>query len=337
MKPALIRCSLAVLILALACNPGPPAGGGESSLATESATTLTWMPAFDTADAGFLSSVWGSAPDDVYIVGGQPDRAQAYHFDGTGWSAMNLPQVPLLIWVFGVSPDAVFAVGEQGTALFFDGTDWQITETGTSSDLFGVWGSAVDDVWAVGGDVAAGPMVILHYDGRAWQPVTLPELDRESTALLKVWGSSARHVFAVGQSGVILGYDGLEWSQVPSGTGQDLITLWGTGPDHIVAVGGRSNGVLAVFDGAGWSSQSVAPLPGLNGVFLDNPTQAVVVGLIGTAASINLSTFEVTPQVTPTVQTLHAVWGDGSGTFYAVGGSSTAQPYTGVALVATAE
>lgn len=337
MKRAFIRWGLTVILSALACTPSPPAGGPGAIDEAITPTVITWMPAFDTSEVGFLSSVWGSGPDDVFIVGGQPQQAQAFHYDGAGWSAMELPAGPVLIWVFGFGPDAVFAVGEQGTAVFFDGTSWKVTETGTTLDLFGVWGVAPDDVWAVGGQVATGPPIILHYDGQRWDEVALPELDRTSTALLKVWGTSAQHLFAVGQSGIILNYDGNIWSQQLSGTGQDLITLWGTSPDHIVAVGGRSNGVLAVFDGMGWISQSVSPLPGLNGVFLETPNRAIVVGLIGTAASIDPFSFEVTPQVTTTSETLHAVWADGAGRFYAVGGGSSAEPYTGVALLGIAQ
>ena len=151
-----------------------------------------------------------------------------------------------------------------GGVVHYDGMRWAEMDSGSDVDLWGVWGSDPNDVWAVGGNIPDGPPIILHYDGMAWSSVEVPMLDRSSTALLKVWGTSSANVFAVGQLGVIVKYDGNSWQQVPSGTGEDLISLWGSGPSQIVAVGGRNNGVVARYDGSGWTSQSIAPFVGLN-------------------------------------------------------------------------
>ena len=82
-----------VILSALACTPSPPGGGAGATGETAAPTVITWVPAFDTAEVGFLSSVWGSGPDDVYMVGGQPEEGQAFRYDGTNWSAMELPAV----------------------------------------------------------------------------------------------------------------------------------------------------------------------------------------------------------------------------------------------------
>jgi hypothetical protein len=105
--------------------------------------------------------------------------------------------------------------------------------------------SARRDVWVVGGDAAASgdappAPVLLHFDGTAFAPVALPPVDRTFRALFKVWAADATHVWAVGQSGVVLAFDGRAWTQVLAGTDQDLISLWGTGPTQVAAVGGRS-------------------------------------------------------------------------------------------------
>ena len=47
--------------------------GDKSDSAADSAdpgATVTWSEAFDTSAAGSLSGVWGTGPDDVFIVGG---------------------------------------------------------------------------------------------------------------------------------------------------------------------------------------------------------------------------------------------------------------------------
>ena len=323
-----------MLIAACGCTPMTPDDGGSDN-GPDTPTAPEWREAFPTSGEGFLSGVWGSGPDDVFVVGGQPEQSVIFHYDGATWETMDTPDTPILIWAFGFGPDDVYAVGEQGTALHYDGSSWSQMSTNTEDDLWGVWGAAPDDIWAVGGEIDTGPPILLHYDGQSWSQQTVPPLDRNSTALLKIWGTSSDHIFAVGQTGVILEYDGSDWQQIDAGTADDLVSLWGNGPDEIVAVGGRSNATIATYDGTKWTSRSAAPLPGLNGVFPIDANQYLVGGLIGSAAVYNFTTDEFKTETTTTIQTIHAVWNDGANKTYAVGGRSSATPYTGVALMRT--
>ena len=45
----------------------------------------------NTTATGALSGVWGTAPDNVYIVGGSDAGGEIHHFDGTAWSPMDVP------------------------------------------------------------------------------------------------------------------------------------------------------------------------------------------------------------------------------------------------------
>lgn len=329
------RIGMVAIIAAGGCGPPGPVDIGPDDAPAQSPQAV-WREAFDPAGAGFMSSVWGSAPDDVFTVGGQPEQAAVFHYDGAAWTSMEVPELPIFVWVFGFGSDDVIAVGERGAAARYDGSNWQALDTGVDADLFGVWGAMPDDLWAVGGNLAEGPPLILHFNGGDWTEVALPQNDRNPTALLKVWGTSADNVFAVGQNGIILHYDGSAWRQVASGTSADLISLWGSAPNQVLSVGGRASARMSVYDGDAWQSHT-SPLPGLNGVFVPDAGTAVVVGLLGTAATVDLSTVILTPETTPTALTLHAVWGDGAGRTYAVGGRSSERPYTGVAIVRTME
>ncbi|MGB0715407.1 MAG: WD40/YVTN/BNR-like repeat-containing protein [Phycisphaerae bacterium] len=304
-------------------NDGDPDGAG----------TITWSEPYDATDDGFLSAAWGTGPDNVYIVGGQPDSGVILHFDGTDYARETIPDVPILIWAFGFGEDEIYAVGEQGAVLLFDGTAWTELDSGTDIDLFGVWGSSPDDIWMVGGEAGFGSPVILRYDGTTFENVPVPETDREDSALLKVWGTAADDVFAVGEQGLILRYDGTSWTQQPSGTSEDLVALWGTGSDNIVAVGGRANAAVLTYDGTSWSVRSTPGLAGLNGVFLVEPDVAVIGGLVGTLADFNIVSGDVTLASSTTIDTIHAIFEDGAGTFYAVGGQNFGSPFTGVLLV----
>lgn len=70
--------------------------------------------------------------------------------------------------------------------------------------------------------------------------------------LMSVWGTGPQDVYAVGQPGVILHYDG-DWTltSVPDTT---LTAVWGAASDDVYACG--HNGAIWHFDGAAWSRQS---------------------------------------------------------------------------------
>ena len=63
-----------------------------------------------------------------------------------------------------------------------------------------------------------------------------------------VWGSSSTDVFAVGDEGTILHYDGSTWSPMESGLKKVLNAVWGTsGTDVFVAGDG---GTILHYDGS---------------------------------------------------------------------------------------
>jgi hypothetical protein len=55
--------------------------------------------------------------------------------------------------------------------------------------------------------------------------------------LYGVWGSSGSDVFAVGDYGTIVHYDGSSWSSMSSGTGNGLDGVWGSSGSDVFAVG----------------------------------------------------------------------------------------------------
>ena len=66
-------------------------------------------------------------------------------------------------------------------------------------------------------------------------------------ALTSVWGSSATDVWAVGEEGTLLHFDGTKWNTLDSGTFQDLYAVSGSGPDDVWAVG---DDVIVHYDGS---------------------------------------------------------------------------------------
>jgi len=301
----------------------------------------SWRTALDADDSiGAFLSVWGASADDVWAVGGQVDAlgdrgtGAAYRRQAGAWAAADLPaDAPLLNWVHGTA-SRLWIVGNAGAAYYREGEAWTTTETGTDAPLWGCWAVADDDVWAVGGDALnpdADP-VIVHFDGTAWSDHALPELDRDANAMFKVWAAAADDVWVVGDSGVILHFDGQAWAQTPSGTGADLISLWGTGPDNVVAVGGRSIGTIARWNGTAWSVEEVGRIPGINGVWMDERGDAALAGNDGAAALLYAPAFETELEESGAgIMVLHGIYGFDNGERISVGGSlNRSPPYFGI-------
>jgi hypothetical protein len=94
-------------------------------------------------------------------------------------------------------------------------------------------------------------------------------------ALLGIWGSGPRDVFAVGNRGTILHYDGSAWSAQTSGTVEELHGVWGSGPGDVFAVG---SGTMLHYDGTAWREQTLGIRPDLSAVWGSGPTNLYAVG-----------------------------------------------------------
>ena len=67
-----------------------------------------------------------------------------------------------------------------------------------------------------------------------------------------IWGPPGGSLFAVGDSGLVLRYDGSAWSLSPSGTRARLAAVSGSSGTDVWA--GGAGGTLLHFDGSGWSA-----------------------------------------------------------------------------------
>lgn len=311
----------------------------------------TWSAAFENSGGGALSGVWGSGPSDVFVVGGDADGAEIWHFDGSQWAAMRAPEdASLLVWVAGFGPDDVWAVGLDGTMVHYDGAAWSPVQTNLDVELWGVFGRASDDLWVVGGDPDTDDICgdaarqgekscIWHWDGSSLAPVALPEgeNDRRATSIFKVWGVGDALV-AVGQKGLLLSHDGTDWRRESAGAeaNEDFVSCAGTAPENIVCVGGRGNARIATRDAEGWDTVAPSGLGGLNAVAMTGPDEAIVGGIYGWVGRYTPGQSDPVEEGLLSSEDIHAMWWDGQDRTYAVGGHFL-PPYSGVAFVRTVE
>lgn len=143
--------------------------------------------AFSPVGSRYFFGVWGSADNNVVVVG--------------SFSSL-LP-------------------GTQGYVYRWNGVTFT-QELNGSVDLGGfqtvraVWGIDADNIWAVGNS-----SLVLYYNGTSWAKQSLPVA---GVTLYDVWGKADNDMYCVGSLGstnYIFWWNGATWSEVYSGTGSD--------------------------------------------------------------------------------------------------------------------
>jgi len=167
-----------------------------------------------------IYAMWGASPTDVWAV---TEGGDVLHTDGTEWSVVHTHTRPLY-GVYGTSRTDVHIVGLDGTALHWNGTEWSTRNTNTTHVLVGLWAADAEQAMAVGArDFTSG--VAMRYSG------TWAEIPPGTTRILSaVWGAVGFDLYAVGDLGTIVRYDGTSWSTMTSGTTEFLWAITGA-PD----------------------------------------------------------------------------------------------------------
>jgi hypothetical protein len=158
-------------------------------LSTTHRVNGTWNSLLD----GWLYGVYGTGPNDVWIVG---SGREIDHWDGVSWNRRSGSSDDVVYRsVWGSTSNDFWLAGTRGNIYHYDGSAWTASKSGTYNDLYKIWGSGAHDVWAAG---ATG--VVVHWDGNAWAP---SETGTEYS-LRCITGTSANDVWTTGDDGVIL-------------------------------------------------------------------------------------------------------------------------------------
>jgi len=276
---------------------------------------------------GALLSVWGTAADDVWAVGGRGElsgKPAVLHFDGNAWTRVDSGVASVdLWWVFGFAGGDVFFTGSGGTILRYRSGQFERMATPRSGIVFGLWGAAANDLWAVGaGDDGRG--IVWRYDGAQWRDAN-PPADTPGL-VLKVHGQRGDEVWISCASGVTLHWDGAALTRVPTGVASSLFSIVTT-PDVVIAVGGGAGvGDIVEHDATGWTTRPNLVPVAWRGVAAAGDT-AYAVGQSGVVAQRVAGNWSILMQ--PVTQlAFHAAWVDPDGGLWGVGGMFDTLPLT---------
>jgi len=232
----------------------------------------------------------GIDADNVFVIGGPVTTNATNggfldYYDGTGWTSLvsNAPFRFKAVWadnntvfavgdkgyavsidldtedqidhdtqatedlraVWGSSKNDVFAAGNAGVIQHYDGTTWTTMDSGMSDDqIFGIWGTGPDNVYAVTRYSSA----ILHYDGDNWSTDFIAGESFPSLRAISVTGPN--NIFAGGDSGKMIHYDGTEWKEQNTGFTDRVFGLYCAAEDDVFAA--TEWGKIYRYDGSVW-------------------------------------------------------------------------------------
>lgn len=143
--------------------------------------------------------------------------------------------------------------------------------------------------------------------------------------LLAIWGTSDADLFAVGQAGLIMHYDGRAWIRMESGTMMILHDVSGSSSNRVFAVG--MGGALLGYDGKAWKPVEASLAGTFYGIWTAPEGTAFVVGTGGTILHFDGKQWQ---QMSSGVTNgLLDVWGSSGTDVFAVGNHGTILHYDG--------
>ncbi|MBI5845292.1 MAG: hypothetical protein HZB23_11555 [Deltaproteobacteria bacterium] len=265
-----------------------------------------------------LSCIWGADANHVYVGG---NYKVFLKYDGANWTkvsgdsgAESGGMVYMDIW--GTSAANVYITYMSGFPLneyavyWSDGNAPVLSYSTSDSSPMSIWGSGPNDIW-----VGSTSGKYFHYTG-SWAEANTGD----SNPIMVMWGTASNNVYAFGNYGSILRWNGSAWSQqrtlVNIGYNTRANAVWGASSNNIWAVG--LYGCILHYNGSAWSYYGRVNTEGLNKIWGTAADNIYAVGDRGVILHYNGSAWS--QMAAPaTLNPLNAIWGSAPNDIWAAG------------------
>ena len=162
----------------------------------------------------------------------------------------------------------------------------------------------------------------------SFMPAVYPQERDGNISLNAVWGSADGRVFAVGERGAVLVWNGTGWQDMSGDTDVTFRAVWGTAGDNVYAVGSTNEkGIIRHYDGSRWQEMQSATYQRLNAVWGPAADDLFAVGDNGTIVHFNGTVWS--PMASGTDEDLIHIHGISATDIIAVGRLETVLHYDG--------
>jgi hypothetical protein len=141
----------------------------------------------------------------------------------------------------------------------------QVTSNSPAASFGGIWISPMGEIWVAGVDGWIGHDTSSRSGGGGWSFCQRSP----GVNLRAIWGATDTDIWAVGDGGTVLHWEGQRWTaiaDVGAPAPGDLYDVWGDVGAHTAWIVGR-NGVVRRFDSSGWHVDDTDARYSLTGVW----------------------------------------------------------------------
>lgn len=270
---------------------GGNASGGQTG---SSGPTFGWVVR-DPGSGYRVMSMWGDAPDAMWAA----DRGgRVLFFDGSSWQFVFGGALPGFNFISGLpGQNTVFLVGDSGQYYQIRGTDVYDLSQGDGVNNLAVWAKSTDLVW-VGANSFGRPLA--GYRNKNWTSYGPADLG----AVQAIWGATANDAWAVDNTGMILHWNGTDWSKASTSSTSGLYGIHGSGASDVWTVGPRA---MFHWDGTRWTEIADGHDAGMIAIWVAAPNDVWTVGGDGRILHGGTSGFKAVPSGTSLF--LYSIWG----------------------------
>ncbi|MCK5796018.1 MAG: hypothetical protein KAI47_02475 [Deltaproteobacteria bacterium] len=270
--------------------------------------------------------IWGSGPDDVFINGDD-----IYRFHGGTWTKTQVGNSHCETAICGNGPKEVYVLRSEPDPPHdphhriwaYDGSQWTpMAFPPTKKKLSALWGAGPGRFFAVG----EGGAILGYEAAKGWTAYT----QNPGEAIECLWGANDTDVFAGQRGGGMLHRNATGWRSMTFPATDDVEGLWGASATSVYASAG---GAMWHYNGTTWSKMSTPDVTFTEGLWgrSDKEVYATATrsktGTLGPAIfRYDGTTWKVFKE---TGSSLHALWGTGSDTLFAVGDTARVLRYDG--------
>ena len=186
----------------------------------------------------FPYTAWGLLTD-IY-VGGDPDtKTGAIYLWNGGNVTKALETKGILTALFTQDWKHHIAIGYKGAMAISNdwGYTWQEVDSGVSDSLIDIGGTSLNELWIISGE---GNIYKAKFYVDTDNNLVLDNMKlykKAGTSLSRLWFNDRNDGYAVGANGTLLHWDGISWSELPTGTAIGFTAIYGLEENKFFIVG----------------------------------------------------------------------------------------------------